>query len=37
VEYATELHLLRELLTAHDDGSGVWFDVRAWIVTSNQQ
>jgi ubiquinone/menaquinone biosynthesis C-methylase UbiE len=31
------LERLRELLAAHDDGSGVWFDARAWIVTSKQQ
>ena len=31
------LERLRELLAAHDDGSGVWFDARAWIVTSRQQ
>ncbi|MFL6618559.1 MAG: class I SAM-dependent methyltransferase [Povalibacter sp.] len=28
------LQCLRETLTAHHDGSGVWFDSRAWIVTS---
>ena len=31
------LERLRELLAAHGDGSGVWFDARAWIVTSKQQ
>jgi ubiquinone/menaquinone biosynthesis C-methylase UbiE len=31
------LERLRELLAAHDDGSGVWFDARAWIVRSKQQ
>lgn len=31
------LDRLRELFAAHDDGSGVWFDARAWIVTSKRQ
>ncbi|MFL6551562.1 MAG: SAM-dependent methyltransferase, partial [Povalibacter sp.] len=30
------LQCLRETLTAHHDGSGVWFDSRAWIVTAVQ-
>jgi len=31
------LERLRKLLAAHDDGSGVWFNARSWIVTSKQQ
>jgi SAM-dependent methyltransferase len=27
---------LRQLLAAHDHGSGVWFDARAWIVTATR-
>jgi SAM-dependent methyltransferase len=36
---ATEraIERLRELLAAHDNGSGVWFDSRAWIVTAKRQ
>jgi SAM-dependent methyltransferase len=28
---------LRALLAAHENGSGVWFDARAWIVTSKRR
>jgi SAM-dependent methyltransferase len=36
---ATEraIERLRTLLAAHDNGSGVWFDSRAWIVTAKRQ
>ena len=30
------LERLRDLLATHEDGSGVWFDARAWIVTSRR-
>jgi ubiquinone/menaquinone biosynthesis C-methylase UbiE len=31
------LDRLRETLAAHDRGSGVWFDSRAWIVTARRR
>ena len=34
---ARALGRLREMLTAHMSGNGVWFDSRAWIVTARRR
>ncbi len=31
------LERLRETLTAHESGDGIWFDARAWIVTARRR